>query len=123
MSLTVTEIQKAAIAAIPTDVLINGYQTVKARWLDGTTEEVKVKLVPVTKVAKYLDIIGDPGRYVEFMCGKPADWADRLHPDSFEEIDTLARSLNDPFVDRFLTRQKSILQKLAPMKNLAASMS
>lgn len=109
--------EAAAIAATPTDVIMNGGQSIKARLANGTTEEVKVKLVPIGKIAAYLDKIGDPGAFVDFICGKPKDWSDTLHPDSFMEIDELGRKLNDPIVARFLNRQKDMMKGIGPIRS------
>lgn len=112
------------IAALPTEVIINGGQSIKARLNNGTTEEVKVKLVPIGKVASYLEKIGDPGAFVDFICGKPKDWSDTVEPDSFMEIDELARKINDPIVARFLKRQQRMMQGIGPMsKGLTAFMN
>lgn len=116
--------ESAKIDAIPTEALINGGQSIKVHFANGTAEEVKVKLVPIGKVAKYLDLIGDPGPFVDFMCSKPKDWSDTLHPDSFLEIDALARRLNDPICVRFLIRQEATMKVVGQQsKGLIASMN
>jgi len=119
-----TPTESAKLDEIPTEALINGGQTIKVQLANGTTEDVKVKLVPISKVAKYLDLIGDPGPFVDFMCGKPKDWCDTLHPDSFLEVDALARRLNDPICVRFLIRQEATMKVVGQQsKSLIASMN
>lgn len=107
------------------EVVINGAQKFTVTYLpdkDGLskTEEVMVRLIPVSKIGEYLSKIGVIEQLVELLTGKEAGWADTLSDDSLYAIDSLGRKINDPRLDRYVRRQTEAVSSLAAKaQNLA----
>jgi hypothetical protein len=100
---------------IPALVIINGAKEITVTMLDGTTETVGVRLVPLSKIGEYFDKVGDMPAFIELLTDKPAGWASLLADDSAYAIDSIGRALNDPRFVRLLGRQQEALTKLVPL--------
>lgn len=69
------------------------------------TERVFVRLLPVRDYAKLREALLDECQMIELACAQEAGWADRLHPDSHEELITEIRRLNHHFFACWLPRR------------------
>jgi hypothetical protein len=99
--------------AIPPSVLINGFAEYHAKYEDGTTELVRIQLIPVRDMQRLHEASQNPSSFVEYVCGKQAGWADKLSEESLYEIDEKASEMNVPRLARFASRQKRVAEKLA----------
>jgi hypothetical protein len=112
------------LAQVPASVVIGGGVDQSVVFKDGTSEAVKVKLVPFRQASNYLENVGDPAKLVEFVCGKPEGWSDNLTDDCVFEIDRIAREINDPRIDRWLERQAQVVETMKPkMARLSGQIS
>lgn len=107
---------------VPPDVIVAGGQvlTVKKKGKDGASEEVLVKLVPISQLTKYASLIDHIAPLAEFLCGKEAGWADTLDENSVYQIDEVGRYINDPRLDRLIARQVKAVAKLGPTLDRAS---
>lgn len=97
---------------IPANVLLAGGESTKAYKNDGTTEEVFVRLVPLSEAAKYFQTIGDLTDFLAFITGKPKAFIDGLTDDCQFDLDKRAKDLNSFRMGRYLDRQKATQQML-----------
>lgn len=74
--------------------------------LDGSTESVKVRQLPVKLFPQYLATMLDEQKQVELLCDRQPGWADTLTPDSHELIVMEGEKLNRDFFSRWLQRKK-----------------
>ena len=88
---------------IKTAALLGG-QEVTAALIDGSTETVKVRQLPIRQLQKFMALMGDEAAMVELVCDKPNGWADSLSIDSFEAIAALAWKINHPTFERQVLR-------------------
>lgn len=105
---------------LPAAVVINGGSKITVHKLDGTTEEVRVRLIPLSKMVDYLNRVGDITLFAELVCEQSPGWADTLSFDSIYQIDELARAINDPSLARYVKRQTAAVGQ---MKDLVETLS
>lgn len=82
--------------------------------LDGTTEQVKVRQLPIRLFPEYLKKFDDEAATIELLCDKPAGWADGLTLEAFEQMVSLGEELNRDFFVRWVERRKARMETLAP---------
>jgi len=109
----------AAQQPIPADVLLNGGQTITVKTLKGETVDVKVRLIPVKELGKYLETVGDLANFSGFITGKDESFIDQLDDDALYAIDELGRNINSPRVARLLERTKVTLQEIGQITKTA----
>lgn len=97
---------------LPALTVINGAQKLLVQKIDGTSEDVSVAIVPVSRAGDYIESAGNLSRFVELACNKPAGWADTLSHDSLFEVDAVFRRISDGFIDRYLKRQTEAVGSL-----------
>jgi len=100
-------------ATIPADVLMNLGQTITVKNHKGEDIEVKVRLVPIRELSKYLDVVSSLPDFIQFVTGKDAAFVDTLSDDACYEIDRLGRLFNEPRLEPFLARQRELLNRVA----------
>lgn len=100
---------------LPAAAVINGGLPFSVRKLDGTTEEVTVRIVPLSKVLQYASKIDTICELVELVCDKPAGWTDTLNPEDALALDKAARDLNDPIMGRVANRQHQVAGRIVEM--------
>ncbi len=83
-------------------------KTITATRLDGSTVEVTVKALPLSKLEAYLMAESDPGAVVA-LCSDANP--DDLHPESALAIVDAAEELNSPFAERLLDRAKRLRKR------------
>jgi hypothetical protein len=94
-----------APSPIPSSVILNGGQSLKVTKLDGTTEEVVIRLVPLSQLADYFNKLDHMDQFIEFIVKKDKGYADTLTDDSQFAIDRIAKELNSFRMGRYLQRQ------------------
>ncbi len=80
-------------------------KTITVTTLNGETQEVTVRALPLSKLEEYLIAEVDPVAVCR-LC-TDAD-PDKLHPGSVLDIADAAEGLNSPFVERLLARGKRL---------------
>lgn len=83
-------------------------KTIHCTRLDGTTAEVTVRALPLSRIEAYLVAEPDPVAVVK-LC-TDAD-PETLHPGSTLEIADVAEELNSPFGERLLARAKRLNER------------
>lgn len=91
-----------------------GGQIVRVLRIDGGSESVRVRQLPVKLWPVYLSNIDDEIRQVALFCEKDDAWVEELTPSSFEEIIKIGEKLNLDFLARFAERQIARNTKIAP---------
>lgn len=82
--------------------------------LDGSTETVKVRQLPIRRFEALRATLADEPARVALYTGQPPPWADLLTPESFEAIIVEGDRLNADFFGRWLQRQMQWQDLLAP---------
>src|SRR3954463_9053153 len=49
--------------------------------LDGSTETVRIRQLPIKQFPTYLTVLEDEPKMVELLCDKPEGWSDSLTPE------------------------------------------
>src|SRR4051794_2793656 len=80
---------------------------VKFRPLLGTSETVKVRQVPISKMAGYGNAVlfNEEAAAIEIYCGKDPGWADTLDSASVNAIADKGLEINLPFFSAWYQRQ------------------
>ena len=99
----------------PIAALINGSVPFTAKRIDGTTEDVNIRLVPLGLIMRYIELVGDLLPFVELACDKPAGWAAALSDEAVYAIDEQFRGLNDFRCGLWLDRQAKAVTNMQPM--------
>jgi hypothetical protein len=94
--------------------ILNGGRQAVARMIDGSTEAVFVKQLPVRQLQAYLASIDDEPARIELVTGKPAGWADKLTNESHVELLAAAEGLNADTFFAWLRRRVERQERLAP---------
>jgi len=71
----------------------------------NTSETVKVRQIPISKLQEFLFSMGDESRLIELYCDRPKGWADTLAIESANEIADKGQELNLPFLQAWWRRQ------------------
>lgn len=82
--------------------------------LDGTTETVKVRQLPVRLLQSYLLKLDDEAAAIELFCDKPEGWADTLTIASCAAIVTKGEELNSESFFAWLQRRVARQERLVP---------
>jgi len=85
-------------------VVLNGGVDVKVSHTEGTSEDVKVRQLPIRQMDRWAELAGNEPALVELYCGKPEGWADTLVNEDYEMIVDLGDQLNRPIFDRWIAR-------------------
>lgn len=102
--------------------LVGGVE-MTAQKLDGTTEAIKVRQLPVRLLQEYAGKIGNEADMVELFCDKPKGWADSLTFESHGAIVEQGEELNKEHFFGWLQRQVQRQEKLLPrMQSLSPTM-
>jgi len=95
------------------EAMVGGVElTVKK--IDGTEEKIKVRQVPIRRMAQYAVAIQDEGSLAKLFTEKDDQWIDSLTPESFEQIVEEGERLNSFFFARWIARQNARAEKLLP---------
>lgn len=108
---------------LPAAAVVNGGTEIEVKTIDGKSEKVKVRLVPVRQFDDYMKVVFDQPAFVEFVTGKDKGWADNLTDESMSAIDEMGRKLNDPRLDRHLDRQMAVVNQAKPMAEKAGALT
>lgn len=79
---------------------------------DGTTCEVRVRVVCIRELPRFLALQDDEAALVEFVTGQPQGWADTLMPDAHFQLVGRARALNFPSALRWTLSQLAMQEWL-----------
>lgn len=81
----------------PTMTTLLGGEEITVTKLDGTTEVVKVRQLPISLYPALGAVIDDELRMVELFCDRPAGWAETLAIKSYEAVIELGERINEGF--------------------------
>lgn len=91
-----------------------GGSEMTAQKLDGTSETVKVRQLPVRLLQSYLLKLDDEAAAIELFCDKPEGWADTLTIESCAAIVTKGEELNSESFFAWLQRRIARQERLVP---------
>lgn len=102
-----------------------GGEELDVRFFDGKTETVFVRTLPIAKMQKLADCLGDEPARVELFCSKEKGWAENLTVESHEKVLELGEKFNSEnftrWVGRLEKRVGSIAPTLTPLLEFAKS--
>src|SRR5688572_7418519 len=96
----------------PLATLLGGVE-IEVKKLDGSTEKVRVRQLPVKLYPQYLQSMQDEPKMIELLCDKPEGWSDGLALAEFGRISEAGEELNRDFFDWF-KRNRKRQEQLAP---------
>ena len=102
-------------------VILAGGVEIEVHHTEGETptETVKVRQLPLRRMADFGNLQANEGALIELFCNKPPNWADTLSLESAEEVVELGMRLNlDPFA-RWAERRLSADKQLRPVLDKA----
>ena len=82
--------------------------------LDGSSQDVFVRLVPVREFPRLLGAMEDEVELAEIFCAQPKGWADSLAPESLEAVVIRGDKLNDDFFSRWAKRRIARQERIMP---------
>jgi len=77
-------------------------------------ETVRVRAIKVKQCEEYARTIEDECLRAEFVCGKPAGWAETLTRESVEAIIEADTEINLDFFSRWLRRKAALAERIQP---------
>lgn len=87
-----------------------------AHLLDGATEEVKIRQLPIRAlVGQWARLQGDEAGLVELYCDKEEGWADTILPDDHDEIVKIGGELNRPRFARWAVDRRADIAEFKEM--------
>lgn len=89
-------------------------KTIEVTKRDGTTETVEIRELTGRELNKWLEAVGDEGKLVELICGKPEGFADTLTLASYDEVISQGRELNEPYFYKWYQRMLERNERLSP---------
>ena len=81
---------------------------------DKSTEQVRVKQLPVRLIHQYAEAFRNESKIVQIVTGKDEKWVEQLSDASFEQIVEEGDRLNEYFFGRWMSRQRSRAEKIVP---------
>jgi len=84
-----------------------GQKNITVTAVDGTTESVTIRSLPVKFFPELLGAFTDELKKASLYAGKPVGWVENLTPESHELVITEGDSLNADFFGRWLARRKA----------------
>lgn len=105
--------------------LVMGGEELDVSYLDGQTERVKVRLMPIKRMGDYLSAIADEEKSIELFCGKPTGWAETLTPVSQLALYSKGQALNLPLFETWYPEFQKRTEVLRPgfLKGLDATVA
>ena len=102
---------------------LTGEVSVKAFKRDGSSVEVKVLALPLSKMDRWLNAQEDEAPMIHVATGLTVEALEEITPESQEDILQQAEVLNANFFARFVTRRVQRAQKLQGYADSAKSSS
>jgi hypothetical protein len=90
-----------------------GGREFRVKLIDGSTETVQIRQLPVRDFERYLAKLDDECGVAEMLCLKEAGWADRIHPTSLGELVTAGEEVNADFFVPWLRRRADRAKRIA----------
>lgn len=88
--------------------VLKGGENFTVTLADGeTTEEVFVRIVPISQMDEYLARYESITALVSFVVKKDVAWLDGLADDSLYALNRKVREMNDPRFDRWVSEQRA----------------
>ena len=87
---------------------ILGGEDISITLRDGTSENIKVRELPIKKLDEFLRKIGDEDALVELYCDKETGWAANLTRESWEKVLEKGDEIN---LDFFTSRARKRLER------------
>jgi hypothetical protein len=91
-----------------------GGSEITVTFIDGSTEKVKVRQLPIRLYQRYLETMDKESEMVELLTGMKPMRVDALTYESHEAIVAEGERVNGGFFGRWLQRSKERTQRIAP---------
>lgn len=82
--------------------------------LDGSTETVFVRVLPVRDFPRLLGSLEDEPAMAEVFCDQPSGWAGQLNLESLEAVVLKGEKLNEDFFSRWAQRRLARQERIMP---------
>jgi hypothetical protein len=89
-----------------------GGKPVRVALMDGTTEDVSVRALPLSRLHEYGELQTNEARLLEVLCDKPKGWSDLVEEESIKQILAEGDRLNFTRFSQWSERQLARNQKL-----------
>jgi len=94
--------------------VVLGGEAMLVTLLDGTTQTVSVRYLPVSTYPEFAAALDDETHQVSLFANRDRAWAETLHPASHDEIMRKGHELNLDFFERWVSRRKRALAAADP---------
>jgi hypothetical protein len=96
------------------NINIAGGRDITVRKLDGGTESVFVRQVPIQEFQRLLLSMESEPALAEVFTARPQGWADTLVNESIEQVILVGEEINADFFSRWVQRRIARQEKLIP---------
>jgi hypothetical protein len=96
------------------NIILFGGEKCLAEHLDGSSEEVSVRILSVKSFPALMESLEDECAMAEVFCDKPKGWGESLTLPSLEAIVVKGETLNDDFFSRWARRRLARQERLIP---------
>jgi len=86
-------------------VTIAGGVELIVKHLDGTSERVKIRQIPATKLELFMTKVSDESTSISIYCDKPIEWVDTLEQESINEVCDKGLEINENFLNAWCRRR------------------
>jgi hypothetical protein len=86
-------------------ITLNGGVEMMVTHLDRSTEKVKVRQIPATKLEAFMTKLADESLSVSIYCDRPIEWVDTLEQKSINEICDKGLEINESFLNAWCRRR------------------
>lgn len=102
---------------------LRGGESATANFLDGGSEQVFLRCLPVRLFQRFVAAIDDECAMIELVADKPSGWADTLTLESHEKLVERAFELNFPGAARWFARSVKVIAEMSGGVNLSVKIS
>lgn len=94
-----------------------GGRTITVNKEDSSTEEVKVRQLPLREYEKAFLVYDDEFAFAALVCERSKEWAQTLSPESYEELASACQEVNAKgFFSYAQRQQKKLMDRLNSVK-------
>ncbi len=95
-------------------IALNSGKTVQVTKIDGSVEDVSVRLISITSYTQMASLMGDEAALVCAVCDRAGEWLDSITPASYEKLVEAFQATNGEYFSRWVERRIKMTQLMAP---------
>ena len=93
-------------------ITIAGGVEITVKHVDGSSETVKVRQIPATKLEAFMTRLADEANSISIYCDKPLEWVDTLTHQSINDICEKGLEINEPFLVAWCRRRAKWMEMM-----------